>query len=451
MSDMLSIGASGVRAYQTALGVVSDNIANVGSAGYSRRTTELREIAPVGSSGLSSRAAVPGHGVVVGGIGRAGDAYKAAAVRLASTDLARTEAGTTWLSRIEQVMTQGATAARMTGFFASAQRLAADPTSLAARASMLEQAGAAADAFRTTAGALQAAEVELDGTLDAGARQLSSLAQGLAKINEGLGRAAPGSTAAAALFDQRDQLLEQMSAITDVAVQMDTAGRASVRVGGTSGPVLVAGREASSVAFNRNEDGAVAFIVRRGGEQFDFTPMGGALAGMAEGAVRLSAARIDLNGVAERFAATVNDAMRAGDDLNGQPGRALFDMGDPPSALTMTLEPVEPEEIAAAARGGGRRDATNLAALQAARTASGVEEAGAQLVTGVAGAIEARKTVTAAQTAIRDAAVAALDAQTGVDLDQEAIDLIRFQQAYAASSRVIQVAREVMQSLLDIR
>ena len=44
MTDIMSIGLSGVRAYQTALTTTSENIANAGNAGYSRRTTGVREI-----------------------------------------------------------------------------------------------------------------------------------------------------------------------------------------------------------------------------------------------------------------------------------------------------------------------------------------------------------------------------------------------------------------------
>jgi len=40
---------------------------------------------------------------------------------------------------------------------------------------------------------------------------------------------------------------------------------------------------------------------------------------------------------------------------------------------------------------------------------------------------------------------------SGVNIDEEAVDLMRFQQAYQASTRVIQVARETLQSILDIR
>jgi flagellar hook-associated protein 1 FlgK len=40
---------------------------------------------------------------------------------------------------------------------------------------------------------------------------------------------------------------------------------------------------------------------------------------------------------------------------------------------------------------------------------------------------------------------------SGVNIDEEAVDLMRFQQAYQASTRVIQIARETLQSILDIR
>ena len=54
-------------------------------------------------------------------------------------------------------------------------------------------------------------------------------------------------------------------------------------------------------------------------------------------------------------------------------------------------------------------------------------------------------------TAIHDGALTARSELSGVNFDAEAIDLVRFQQAYQASSRVVQVARETFQSILEIR
>ena len=45
---------------------------------------------------------------------------------------------------------------------------------------------------------------------------------------------------------------------------------------------------------------------------------------------------------------------------------------------------------------------------------------------------------------------AAYDSKTGVDLDREAADLLRFQQAYQASAQVISAAREMFSTLMKI-
>ena len=137
MSDMLSIGLSSLKAYQTALTTVSENIASAGTAGYSRRTTDIREV--VAPAGITTGTA-QGMGVVARGLTRAADVYKTAEVRTATADLAKTEAGATWLQRVEESLTGSKLGDRLTGFFNSAKAVAADPASLAPRAAMLEAA-----------------------------------------------------------------------------------------------------------------------------------------------------------------------------------------------------------------------------------------------------------------------------------------------------------------------
>ena len=78
MSDMLAIGASGLRAYQVALNTVSENIANAGTAGYTRRTTNIKEVASIG--GISAQSIGSGEGAAVIGVQRAGDMFKMAEV-----------------------------------------------------------------------------------------------------------------------------------------------------------------------------------------------------------------------------------------------------------------------------------------------------------------------------------------------------------------------------------
>jgi flagellar hook-associated protein FlgK len=56
-----------------------------------------------------------------------------------------------------------------------------------------------------------------------------------------------------------------------------------------------------------------------------------------------------------------------------------------------------------------------------------------------------------ALTVVHDQAVSSRDQVAGVSLDQEAADLIRFQQAYQASAKILQVASQLFDSILQVR
>jgi len=445
VTDLLAIGASGVRAYQGALGTVSENIANSGVEGYSRRTADLREVVSPGSP-ISVNRNTDGYGVVLTGITRRADEFRTNAVRTAGADLARTETSAAWLDRIETALGGAAIDQRVTAFFSAAKTLAADPSASAPRAAMIEAATSAAGAFRTTGAALDRVRDEVDAMGDDTAAEMTSLGAALAKVNERMGRVADGSSGAASLADERDRLLERMSAIVDLDVSIDPTGRAAVRLGGSGGPLLVAGSESGSVTYGR-AGGIATFGVRRAGATGTVQPSGGAMAGIAEGASRVADTRAELNRVAGDFATAVNDFQASGQTLDNAAGTAIFAAGDTPADLSVIM--TDPRGIAAATPGTGARDGGNLPALEAARASGRFEGRLGDLTSSNAAALSQRRTVAQAQSAIRDSAVSSRDAISGVDLDREAVDLLRFQQAYQASSRIIQVARETFQTILD--
>lgn len=448
MSDLLSIGASGLRAYQTALTTVSDNIANAATPGYSRRSTTLAEVAP--SLGVvTALRSNTGNGVVVTGTARASDPLKVAAARTAAADVARTETSITALEQIEGSLAGSDLAARLTSFFNAANTVAANPTASAPRAAAIEAANSVASGFATTGRALDQANTDLDSSAEGAVSSIDALATSLARVNGGLARTSPNSSGQANLLDQRDQLLDQLSSLTDIGVTTDDFGRATVTIGGSAGPVLVSGNEAGNVTYVRGATGAASFAVHRLGVTTTIAPTGGALAGIAESAQRITDARNQLNAIATSFVGGVNAVQAQGRDLDGNPGAALFSVGTTPTDISVSL--TSPRGIAAAAVGGGPRDNSNLAALAALRTSGGFETATTALATDNAATLQSRRTVADAQGSIRDSAVAARDAVSGVDLDTEAVDLLRFQQAYQASSRVIQVARDTLQTIFDIR
>ena len=455
MSDLLAIGASGVRAYQTALATVGENIANVGSTGYTRRTVRLDEV-PGGSGTVNQYGA--GNGVNLTGIARASDTYSSAALRASTSDLSRTTQGADWLDRIDGALKGNALTTRVTSFFTAAQGLAGEPNSTALRTSMLSAAGSAAVAFTATGKAFDQIDADLASAGGQAAVGLTSLGVSLAQVNEGLGRAFPGSTAAAQLMDQRDTILGQMSQTVDVGATFDQLGRTTVTLAGSSGPPFVKGTSSGTASYVRDGNGAASFSYVVDGLATQIAPGGGQLAGIVDGAQRVAANREALNGVATEFVQAVNDNQAAGRDQKGAVGATLF-QATPGSPTRISIAAGFDGSMIAAAQaptpdlpaGGGPRDATNLATLEKTRNSKGFEATLATLVTDNATTLKQKNTIADAQTAIRDGAATALSTATGVNLDSEAVDLMRFQQAYSASSRVIQVARETMQSILDIR
>jgi flagellar hook-associated protein FlgK len=70
MSNLLGISSSAVAAYQRALGTVSNNIANVGTEGYSRQTSNLAETAPIKQASMYL-----GSGVIFDSVKRSFDVF----------------------------------------------------------------------------------------------------------------------------------------------------------------------------------------------------------------------------------------------------------------------------------------------------------------------------------------------------------------------------------------
>lgn len=534
MSDLLSIGASGVRAYQTALNVVGENIANAGTAGYVRRDTVLRELAPgAGSYPLEVNNRILG-GVDATGVSRSWDQFRAAEVRYTGAEAARTEAGIVWLERVENSLAGGGLTDNLTRFFNSAQALAADPTGIAPRAAMIENAAGVAQAFRTTAEGLGAVAADLEATARLSVTELNGLAAGLAKTNAGLTRAREGTNGHAQLLDERDRILDRMSDIASISVEAGQGGIVTVRLNDVGGPVLVKGIDARQIEFATNASGSFAYTLDPHTNPQAIGFRGGSLAGLADADVRVADARVEIDRVATDFAAAVNANQAGGADLDGNDGVALFDATggaigfqamsldpreiaaarrwiadtpatnagtgriavatDPDAAtpalpslrisvtggvvtatdpvtnavvgsapytagqpvdlagLTITISgaPVDGDAFNVARTGANSRDNGSLASLADARRAGGFEGAVTNLTATNASTLTARRTIAEAQGAIRDGALAARDNVSGVNLDHEAVELLRFQQAYQASSRVIQVARDTIQTILDI-
>jgi flagellar hook-associated protein 1 FlgK len=529
MSDLLSIGSTSVRAYQTALNVVGENIANASTKGYVRREAQLTEIS--GGAGryiLLSNLTV-GSGVAANTVGRNWDAFRAADMRNATAESGRTGSTIVWLERIENTLNTAGISTAMTKFFNAGQAIAADPTGSAPRTGYLDAAYGVSAAFSTSADGLAAIDGDLRASAKLAVEQLNGLSAGLVEANAGLIKARDGSNEQAQLLDQRDRVLDQMSQLASISVTTDERGVATVKFNDAGGATLVNGLSSKPLDVAFNASGTMALTLDPNGSPEAVPLKGGSLAGFMEAANRVSDMRLQLNNLAQSFADGVNQVQAAGVDLDGQPGAALFDASsgdgklavntlsvrqvaaarpwtvgatagntgvatldiqtngtpltstrisisggvltatDPVTNSVIGTAPYTPgtpvtlaglditvngaagdgDSFTVGATKPGSRDNGNLQLLDQLRKSGGFEKTSNEMVSSNASALSAKRQVADAQNAILEGATSARDAVTGVNLDQEAVDLMRFQQAYQASSRIIQVSRDIFQSILD--
>jgi flagellar hook-associated protein 1 FlgK len=106
---------------------------------------------------------------------------------------------------------------------------------------------------------------------------------------------------------------------------------------------------------------------------------------------------------------------------------------------------------APAGAGANSRNASNLEALRTALAASNPAGQMDAAIFDISSAVAGRSISRDALQVIASNARIALQTQAGVDLDQEAVNLVRFQQAFQASSRVMQVASDLFDTIIAIR
>jgi flagellar hook-associated protein 1 FlgK len=439
-SDLISIARSGANAARTALDVTAQNIANIGTDGYVRRTVSMAEVAGGGS--ILTQNDVSLNGVRVAGITRNADAFRTAEVRRTGGDLARADAEVAALTDIEAALEQAGVSDAMTGFSAGLQALKADPTNAALRANVIENGRNLANALNIASSGLDAVKSGLQASAADGVAQLNQLSTDLAALNNRLLRTTDGSSDQAVLLDKRDTILKSMSEIAGVSVTIGDRETAEVSLGGVA---LVGPDGVSPLGVTAAADGTLAFNVGGTGVAVS----SGALAGTALGLTQLADARARLDTIAAGVITAVNGAQASGVALDGSAGQPLFS-GTGAADIKMVATNGNAIATAPAGSGANSRSAANLDAMAAALTASGAPAGFDRLLTDVSGAVAARGVTRDALAAIASGASSALSAQAGVSLDDEAANLLRYQQAFQASGRVMQVARDLFDTIISI-
>jgi flagellar hook-associated protein FlgK len=348
------MGSSGVLAYQRALSTVSNNIANIGTDGYSRQDVSLASSMPR-SVGID----YIGTGVYTTGVKRAYDAFVESNLRNSSSDLQGQGPVVQYANRLVDVMASETTglSGNLSAFFSAARDLGAEPASVIARGAFLRQADGLASGFRQLNGQIQGMDDEVRSGLDVAANKINALAEQLVLVNKQLFKQPTLDRQPPELLDQRDNLLRDMAKLVRIDTAYSPNGQVRVSINGNteeaSGAFLVNNDVAQRFSFrldpgsNRLDAGLLLNTTR---ERLVSNVSGGEVGGLL--AVRdqvIQPARDRLNALAQTLMDDVNAIHREGIDANGVPGQALFEVATGAAAAQgMTLRITDPQAVAAA-------------------------------------------------------------------------------------------------------
>lgn len=443
-TNLIQIGQSGVIAARASIDLTAQNIANASNPDYVRRSLSQSEL--VGTARINFAESTTLSGVRIGGVLRADSELLQRQVRDSASDLARAEAELSGLREAETALEQSRLFEGLVDFEAALTLLESDPTDPALRTGAIETARQLTDTFQFADSALGNARSLVQAEVTAGVEVVRGAAVELARINTELVAARDGTFGQAALLDARDAALRDLSEQFGITTSFDEFGAVEVRIKGNPSPLLVQGGSYNTLTASLTGNGSAAFNFG----SLDFEPTSGAMAGRVAALTDIGTRQAELDNIAALTITRANTAQTAGAALDGSAGQPLFS-GSSAGDIEMVLLDGAGLAVAPAGSPAGSRDTSNLGNLIAAFGADdGPITATDRSLLTLSSRIAGIETTREGLEIINGSAETELLNQTGVDLDAEAANLIRLQQAFEANSRVIQVASNIFDTILGL-
>lgn len=497
----LETSKRGLYTQQSALYTTGHNIGNANTLGYSRQRVNMQ--ATSGFPGIGMNAGtMPGFlgtGVEAGSIQRIRDSFVDHQYRNETTKLGYWESRTNAIAQMEDAIgepSEYGLQQSMSDFWQSLQTLASSPENGGARAVVVERGVAVADSFSYIHKSVSEIQGNLADEIDFSVKDINSILTQIGELNKQIASVEPNGYLPNDLYDARDGLLDQLSGYLPIEVSYEkTGGRAPAIAEGTvtvkiktSGDsiTVVQKTDVAEMSIDKKIDGS--FPDAMTGFTFSGKTVQGQTGKLSvndmvkSGELRSlvdSYGYIDKDGktkglypemltkldtMAEEFAKAFNEVHEGGTDLEGKQGLPFFVKIDDTKEFSATNMKVNPEitgnpnklaasDSTANAEAGNGKNAKNLADVFFKKLdglgGSNVQSYYAQAVgeLGVAGQ-QALKMAESSGTLLlavsnRRASI------SSVSLDEEMSDMIRFQQAYNASARMMTVMDETLDKIIN--
>lgn len=346
----------------------------------------------------------------------------------------------------------GGLAAAIGDFFSAFQSLAARPTDVGERQTLLQKAAILTDRFNQTDARLAQVQADVNTEIGADVGDVNRLLSTIADLNAQIGRIEVGApNTAIDLRDQRQAKLEELAAIVPIEVRDDTDGQIQVvmKDAANSDVVLVDKAVVTGpVAFTgtglTGGASATALVFSSGKIYGQLNARDGAVQDLRDA----------LDAMAQQFVTTVNAAYNPTSTAGGN-----FFAAAGTTAGTLSLQSGLTATTLRAGSGAAGDNSIALAvaaiASRSFSTASGdavdgtISQFFSQSVSNLGQALASANSRVDDQTNIANLVKSQRDTVSGVSLDEEMADLVRFQRAFQASSRVFSVVDELLDTVVN--
>jgi flagellar hook-associated protein 1 FlgK len=448
LNSSLSIATEALGAQTAALEVANNNIANANTPGYSRQVVSLSSAASI------QNGTTVDEGVSYQGFTSVRDTVLDMAINAATSDQGSLTAQNTLLTQINSAFSGTTTGigASLSTLFSDLSALSTTPSDSSARQTVLSDANALVDAFQQGATALSNASSAANQQVSSAVAQVNELSQQIAALNGQIASAGANGSDGGALTDQRDELTTQLAQLLGVSTTQ-TGGTPTLTT--TNGSPLVIGDSSYQLQVTTAADGTTHVLDGQGNDITDELTggtIGGAITARDNTIPALSQ---QLDALASQFASAMNNAQAAGYDLNGNPGAAMFTVpatGSAAAGITVAL--TNGSQIAASSDGstGSSGNVTTLLAVQSTNlpSAANPTDSYANLVGNIGFAGSQASSGLTATTSSLQQLTSQQGSESGVSIDEETSNLIRYQQAYTASARVISTINDMYTVLMNM-
>ena len=450
-----SIAVSALRAHQYAMSVTGHNIANVNTEGYRRQEVVFTSGCPTKGMFTFEGMGSPllGTGVLVHSIRSMQADFMDNQMRSAHQWLGMWQSKDESLQRIEPLLSEPGDAGLssvMDKFWNSWQDLAATPESLTGRIGVVESSAALADRIRTLYGNMRTLQAETDNSIVAKVKDVNQLAHEIANLDEQITRSTLGGYQPNDLLDKRDLLVENLAKIVKIESHGIAGAEMIISVGGKA---LVQGNHVTEIGVAEgpngwsqpawSDDNSAALIT--GGELKGLTDVRDVL---IEGYIG------SLDEIAQAIVTRVNALHSAGYDLNGNKAGNFFTPGTGASDISVDSDIVNsPDRVAASGIGtSGDNSLANLIIKVRDELLVDGQTVGTAYAALVA-KIGSHAKEAASRSEAYDLSLKQLDTQresvSGVSLDEETINMTKFQQAYNAAARIFTIMDEMIDTVVN--